>query len=359
MSGTSVDAVDACAVRLTWTGENLIHELVQTHTEPFPPTLQARVLACLGAQSAPLAEICALNADLGELFARAALAVVPKAEPVVAIGSHGQTVYHQPPHNGLLGCTLQLGEPSVIAERTGIRTVANFRPRDMAAGGHGAPLVCLADTLLFPPGTAVQNIGGIANVTVLPADNRPPFAFDTGPGNMLIDAAMRHFYSQPFDADGHIAASGQVQTMALTQWLAEDPYFHTSPPKTTGRERYGQAFFERLLAQHPDWLPADWVATLTAFTVHSIARAYQHHVGRIDRVVVGGGGGRNPVLMNGLRQAMAPTPVALCSEYGVDSQYKEAMAFAILAWATVTGRPGNVPSCTGAAQSVILGGVYL
>jgi anhydro-N-acetylmuramic acid kinase len=279
--------------------------------------------------------------------------------PIDAVASHGQTVYHQPPQAGKHGHTLQLGQPQVIAQRTGIKTIADFRPRDMAVGGHGAPLVCLADAWLLASPTevrCVQNIGGIANVTVL-APNHAPIAFDTGPGNMLIDAAMVHFYQRPYDADGTVAASGAVH-QPLLQALLADPYFAVPPPKSTGRELFGVPRFHTLLARYPSLAPADWVTTLTQFTVASIADAYQRFIlptHAVSHVIVGGGGGRNHTLMRGLATALDPAVVCPHEAFGMDSQYKEALAFALLGWATLNGLAGNLPACTGASQGVTLG----
>jgi anhydro-N-acetylmuramic acid kinase len=370
MSGTSVDGVDACCVRFTPypdatspKGFRLQHQVLATYSHAMPQALRQRLLSLMQAPTVALPEVSALHVAVADCLADAVLGLLAShgiaPATIDAIASHGQTVYHQPPQGQHHGHTLQLGQPQVLAQRTGLKTLADFRPRDMAVGGHGAPLVCLADAWLLAHPTevrCVQNIGGIANVTVL-APNHAPIAFDTGPGNMLMDAAMVHFYQQPYDADGLVAASGNVHR-PLLQALLADPYFAMSPPKSTGRELFGVPRFQALLNNYPAVAPADWMATLTHFTVDSIATAYQrfiypqHHV---STVIVGGGGGRNPTLMRWLATALAPAVVSAHEAFGMDSQYKEALAFALLGWATLNGLAGNLPTCTGASQGVVLG----
>lgn len=378
MSGTSVDSVDACLTKLWLDQGRFQYEVLATYTQPMPDALGSRLLACMGEnQTVALSEICQLNVLVGELFAETVFGLLRQealsAEAVDLIGSHGQTLYHLPPtgdtlHQGssLHGSTLQIGEPSVIADFTGIHTVADFRPRDMASGGQGAPLVCFADRLLFQTegiARCIQNIGGIANVTVVPplGFDKPVIGFDTGPGNMLMDGAMMHLYQQPYDDAGKIAASGAV-CQPLLATLLTDPYFSAQPPKTTGRERFGKDFLHRILKEHSTVAPADMMATLTAFTAKTIVDAYLQFVlptYPAREMILGGGGLLNQTLVNFLQVNFQEAGVSIeikgHEAYGIPSKYKEALAFAILAWATWEGIPNNVPACTGATHPVILG----
>jgi anhydro-N-acetylmuramic acid kinase len=375
MSGTSVDGVDACLARFALESGQLRYEILATHSQPMPVDLRDRLLRCMADKQVHLEELCRLNVDVGTLFAETAWDLMQahgvSASQIDAIGSHGQTLYHWPPGQpGQLGGTLQIGEPALIAEKTGVLTIADFRPRDMAAGGHGAPLVCFADQWLFQHetmGRCIQNIGGIANVTVVPClvdaqqTHLPVMAFDTGPGNMLMDAAMDHFFSKAYDADGAVAASGQVHAGLLAHLLSH-PYLAQSPPKTTGRELFGAPYFQQLLSQFPDILPADWVATLNRFTAASIVDAYERFVFPryvVQEMVVGGGGSFNPVLLDNLRALFAEQQQAITvkthAQFGIPDQYKEALAFALLAWANLEGIPNNIPTCTGATHAVVMG----
>jgi anhydro-N-acetylmuramic acid kinase len=380
MSGTSVDGVDACLAKLSMQSGRLQSEIIATHSVAMPEDLRRRLLACMADKAIGLEELCALNVAVGELFADAALGLLYEhniaATQVDCIGSHGQTIYHWPPpvqgskEAPRLGSTLQIGEPSIIAEKTGIYTIADFRPRDMAAGGQGAPLVCFADLLLFQDdtvGRCIQNIGGIANVTVVPAradqaaQAQPIIAFDTGPGNMLMDAAMSHFYGKPYDDGGAIAASGTMQP-DLLQDLLNHPYFELSPPKTTGREQFGEPFLQEKLAHFPHVRPEDWLTTLTEFTAQTLVNSYRQFVFpvyKVAEVVLGGGGAANPILRSRIQAAFEASghSVALKThtDFGIHDQYKEALAFAILAWAALLHRHNNLPECTGAAHPVIMG----
>lgn len=376
MSGTSVDAVDACLARLQFAGGQLSYRLLGTYSLPVPAALRQRLLQVMADKTVHLEVLCALNVAVGELFAQTALGLMAdcglSAADIDGISSHGQTVYHWPPvaGSGQLGGTLQIGEPSIIAEQTGVPTVADFRPRDMAAGGQGAPLVCLADQWLFQHerlGRCVQNIGGIANVTVLSArqavDALPVVAFDTGPGNMLLDAAALRFFERPYDEDGGLARQGQVRLDVLHDLMAH-PYLQQRPPKTTGREAFGLPFLESLVQRYPAVSGADWLATLTRFTVDSIVGAYQQFVWptyTVHEVIVGGGGVRNEHLMetlaHRLREARPDSPMTVRThaEFNIPDQYKEALAFAILGYAALVGRTNNLPACTGAAHPVIMG----
>jgi anhydro-N-acetylmuramic acid kinase len=282
---------------------------------------------------------------------------------VQLIGSHGQTVWHAP--DDTPPSTLQVGEAAVIAERLGVPVVSNFRQRDMAAGGQGAPLVAYVDTLLLTHPSevrAAQNIGGIANVTFLPPLNRPelaPLAFDTGPGNVLLDhAAARITQGRlQFDQQGELAEQGQVNT-ALLDWLLDQPYFARRPPKSTGRELFSHAFAEAVWqrAEGMGLLPLDIIATLTAYTAQTIGRTYRDFLPcRPEMVIVSGGGARNPALLRMLADAVRPAALRPSEALGIPGQAKEALAFAILAYESWHGRPGNLPAATGASHPVVLG----
>jgi anhydro-N-acetylmuramic acid kinase len=361
ISGTSVDAAEAALCRIRGTGHALSLELVAHLTLPFERDLQDRVLAA----STPR-DVCELNVELGERFADAALAVVRHAgmspEDVDVIGSHGQTLAHVPPGAGRFPSTLQIGEPSVIAERTGIPTVADFRPRDMAAGGQGAPLVPYADWVLFRTDgahRALQNIGGIANVSVVGERLEDTLAFDTGPGNMILDALARRATggAMTCDRDGTLSARGRVIPELLEE-LMRHPFLRQPPPRSGGREGFGEPLLSELWARHGD-RPFDLIATAAAFTVEATARAYQDWVlprfQRLEGVYLSGGGSRNPTLANGLRARLAPIPVERLDRLGFPEAAKEAACFAMLASECLEGTPQNVPSATGAGRAVIMG----
>jgi anhydro-N-acetylmuramic acid kinase len=369
MSGTSVDSIDACVVRIQVTDHHVQTETLGTFTLDIPEDVRSRLLACMRNEPVSLLELTQLDRIVGDLFAEAALGCMRAAKTpstaIDCIGSHGQTVFHAPPLNGEPGTTLQIGNAAVIAERCKVPVISDFRSRDMAVGGQGAPLVPFADWLLFSkPGTGrcVQNIGGIGNVTVLPVDSqKEPIAFDTGPGNMLMDLAAQHWFNEPFDRDGALAAKGTVIDALLTE-LMTTPYLGEKPPKSTGRELFGAPFFQKVVERYPDASPQDIIATLTCFTADTIVDAYRQYVlplSPIHDVVLGGGGVYNPVLRSFLRQGLDTLPdkpkLLTSDDLGVHSKYKEAMAFALLAWASFHGIPGNIPSCTGASKPVVLG----
>ena len=394
MSGTSVDGIDAVVAKISGSGRRLRAQLVSHWHGSFTPALRRSVLAaCL---HGTVAEICELNFVLGELFACAALKVIRKAglnpRDIAAIGSHGQTVHHLP--NAKLPSTLQIGEPCVIAERTGITTVADFRVRDLAAGGQGAPLVPYADWALFTHDTRpriVQNLGGIGNLTFLPprASLDDVIAFDTGPANMVMDALVTTLSDGKltYDRGGRWAARGRVSEKLLAACM-KHPYLRRKPPKTTGREEFGEMFLRDFLAKGRKLKlsDADLVATATAFTAESIADAYRRFVfPKIKRatlsklqVILGGGGAKNSTLVRMLRESLKQPltrPSATFSpsdgerdgvrgdaleiltheDFGMASSAKEPLAFAIMAHETLLGQPSNVPSVTGARRAVVLG----
>jgi anhydro-N-acetylmuramic acid kinase len=366
MSGTSVDGIDAAVVDVGHAADTLTATLLAYAESPIDEPLRRRIHALFSPEQSRIDEVCEINVLLGEAFARAALVALRQADvrPDL-VASHGQTVWHEvtPGHTR---STLQLGEPSVIAERLGVTTVADFRPRDIAAGGQGAPLASWGDALLFGDhklSRAVQNIGGIGNVTWVPPGGQweAMLAFDTGPGNALIDHAAWRLTGgmQRFDTNGALAAAGRVDDLLLADLLA-DPYFLQQPPKSTGRELFGAQFanpvIDRALAAGLS--AADVVATLTAFTAHSIADQYRRFLpGRPDEVVVGGGGSRNPVLMQLLSELLDPAQLRFHEDFGLPSLGREAVYFAVMGHEALHGRPNTVPGCTGAGHAVVMGKV--
>jgi len=368
MSGTSADGVDVAIV--DFSGDRV--KLKAFDTFPYPGAVRKMIFAAFDQDTARVDDVCHLNFVLGEIFAASLIKLARRSSirlsSIDLIGSHGQTICHIPRGRRFAGralrSTLQVGEPSVIAERTGITTVADFRPRDVAAGGQGAPLVAYADFLLFrrkDVSRAIQNIGGIANVTYLAAgcDVADVAAFDTGPGNMMIDRVtfLATRGKMTFDADGALAARGKVDESFLAE-LASHPFLRKRPPKSTGREEFGAAFadgvYER--ARRGKMKPHDIIATVTAFTATSISRSYRRFLpDGVDEVILCGGGARNRTLVNFLRRELKSATVALTDEFGINADAKEAVSFAVLARETIRGAPGNVPSATGATRRVVLG----
>jgi anhydro-N-acetylmuramic acid kinase len=372
MSGTSADGVDVAIVDLGPRGV----EVIAFATYPYPPSLRQQIFRLFDPATARLDDLCHVNFVLGEVFASALTRLARRAgvplDSIDLVGSHGQTVYHIPEGRRfgrtVIRSTLQIGEPSIIAERTGITTVADFRPRDVAAGGEGAPLVPFADFVLFSDKRrtrAVQNIGGIANVTYLAAGGKTGdvLAFDTGPGNMILDRAAGVLSGGRLrcDVGGRMASRGTVDE----RWLADlmrHPYLRRRPPKSTGRETFGRDFADRLFARarRRRARPEDVLATLTAFTARSIAGAYRRFLPQMpDDVILCGGGARNRTLVRMLCAELPAARVAPMDDFGLSARAKEAVSFAILAYATAEGMPSNVPSATGARRPVILGKVVL
>lgn len=367
-SGTSVDGIDIALCEFLPTApDELSLRLLAYHEARFPDALREQMLQIMREKHCSLADLTELNFHLGAAFAEAVAdfreqhRLSPDAIDLVA--SHGQTLYHlvEP---GRTRSTWQTGEGAVIAQRLGVTVVEDMRVADVAAGGHGAPLASFLDALLFSHDQqtrALQNIGGIGNVTFLPAGKGAAgaYAFDTGPGNVLIDAAVRHFSNgaRGFDRDGEMARAGRVDDALVAEVLAH-PYFHQAPPKTTGRELFGDDFAAQLIAQAQarGLSPEDTVATLTAITTDSITHAYRTFgPSQLDEVLVGGGGGYNPVMMQRLREALPGTHVRLFEETGLPAGAKEAVLFALLGHECIAGRANNLPGCTGASEAAILG----
>jgi anhydro-N-acetylmuramic acid kinase len=364
MSGTSVDGIDAAVIDVALADDTLQVRVLAYSESPLDDSLRARIHASFDPETSRIDDICELNVLIGEAFAAAVqTALSTTGVQADLICSHGQTVWHQVAL-GHTRSTLQLGEPSVIAERLGVTTVADFRPRDIAAGGQGAPLASWGDALLFGDeqlSRAVQNIGGIGNVTWVPpgAQWEAMLAFDTGPGNTLIDHAVWRLSggSARFDQDGAFASSGRVDDVLLAELLG-NPYFVAQPPKSTGRELFGaqfaDAFIDRATEQH--YSAGDIVATLTAFTAHSIVDQYRRFLpGRPDEVIVGGGGSRNPVLMSLLASLLDPAQLRLHEDFGLPSLGREAVYFALMGHEALFGRANIIPSCTGAIHAVPMG----
>jgi len=351
MSGTSLDGIDVAIVEIR--GRRV--ETIGFTSTPYPRAVRDAILG-VSNTTTHTAAISRLNYQLGEGYARAVARATRRYGAVELIGCHGQTIFHEGRSN-----TLQLGEPAVLAERAGVPVVSGFRARDIAAGGQGAPLVPYVDYLLFrhPRRTRVAlNIGGIANITLLPAGAGPEkvIAFDTGPGNMVIDALAREFSrgKLAFDRGGRIAQSGSVDRTLLGD-LLRDPYYRRKPPKSAGREQYGAEFVARLKTRK---LPLrDLAATATVLTAATIAHAIRNLAPRPVELIVSGGGVHNPVIMRHLAAFLPGVAIATSADYGVDPDAKEAIAFAVLAHETWRGRPSNLPGATGARRPVVLGSV--
>jgi len=371
MSGTSLDGIDVAIVDITGSGFKAKINVVTSHSVPYPRQIREALLA-MSNTSAFTGDISRLNFLLGELYAEALEETAERAEiplqSIKLIGCHGQTIFHEGQGAPYLGkkvaSTLQIGESSVISERTGIDVISNFRERDVAAGGCGAPLVPYLDYMLMRHrgrGRVAVNIGGIANLTAIPPNTSTDrvVAFDTGPGNMIIDQLVSRITAarQTYDRDGAMAAAGEIDPKLLAK-LLRDKYFRARPPKTAGREQYGSEFVSRLL--DTELSSEDLVATATALTAESIALAVRNFVlpdMRVDEIFVSGGGTHNPTLMAMLRKAMDPIPVMESTQVGLDVDSKEAIAFAVMAYETAHCRPSNIPMATGAKRPVVLGKV--
>lgn len=380
MSGTSVDGIDAVIVDLQGTVQDLKINVQASATYAYPESLRNKILAVCAGEALSAQDFAALDDQIAQEFAQAALQIqtqIGDQKPMDLIGSHGQTVFHRPPTqhpldllaNTQLGYSVQLGRGDLIAHLTQIPTVSNFRAEDIALGGQGAPLVPRVDLCLLghPEKTrCVQNIGGIGNVTYLPAQASSEefgagvFGWDTGPGNVLIDLAVQHFSQgqQTYDQDGAWAASGSADLDLLQAWLAH-PYFQAAPPKSTGRELFSPAYLHNCLGDAAHLTPADTIATLTEFTAASIAQSYQSFLPQMpDQVFLCGGGALNHYLQSRLGAWLQPIPILTTTELGVPVDSKEAIAFAVLAYWKYHNLPGNLPSVTGAKREIPLGTLH-
>ena len=372
MSGTSMDGVDAALVEIQGKADHIHVRLLNFFRAPFPGSLRRKLLELAAGCTTSTGEISQLNFLLGGLFADAALGACRRAgiapRRLAVIGSHGQTIYHQgkPSYvrGRLIASTLQIAEAAVIAERTGVPVVSDFRTADMAAGGQGAPLVPIVDYLLLRQerkGVVALNLGGIANITVIPAGARPAdvFGFDTGPGNMIVDGLVRHFTKgrKGYDEGGRWAERGKLIEPLLTRALAF-PYFRRDPPKSAGREQFGSWFVKHYFLGRRNLRPQDLLRTATELTARSIRDALERFVFpkvKTNRSIVSGGGAHNRFLIRRLQEILRELPVNLSDNYGLPVDAKEAIAFAVLADRSLHGHAGNLPTVTGARRSVVLG----
>lgn len=378
MSGTSVDGIDAAVIKLSSSPEQeygIETELLAFENTPFPAHVRSSIFELFDPSKATVDKVGAMNMWLGELYAQAVVSVIRKCglapSQILAIGSHGQTIYHAPEEKRVDGYnlhfTVQIGEGAVIANRTGIPCISDFRVADLAMDGQGAPLVPFTEYLLFnhPETTSLlQNIGGIGNVTVLPANASPDevYAFDTGPGNMIIDGLVAHLFApMTMDAGGAIAAGGEVIDQLL-KWMQQDEYYTLPLPKTTGRERFGQPYVAqilRLMEEH-HWKAEDVIATATRLTAWSIADSYERYIAprhQAQQLLISGGGSYNQTLIRELQQLFAPFGVQVLTQedIGGNSDAKEAVAFAVLAYHTMRRLSNNIPQVTGASRPVVMG----
>ncbi len=380
ISGTSVDGIDAALVQLSGRRADLKAELIHGQTYAYAPDLRSKILALCAGEAVSLAELAKLDDAIAEAFAAAAIqvqadagnAALPTDRQPKLIGSHGQTVFHRPALPNALGYSLQLGRGALIAKRTGITTISNFRAADIAAGGQGAPLVPPVDAcLLSDPqrDRCIQNLGGIGNVAYLPAgceSSDKILGWDTGPANSLLDLAVQRFSNGQlqFDAAGAWAASGQIHEAWVTQWLGH-PFFQALPPKSTGRELFGADYLDACLqvaadpADNQDLNPADLLASLSELTARSISDSYRQFLPRLpDQVALCGGGSRNLFLQQRLQANLPHCQICTTDDLGLNADFKEAIAFAVLAYWRELGIPGNLPAATGASQAVLLGEIH-
>jgi anhydro-N-acetylmuramic acid kinase len=372
MSGTSLDGIDAVLLRVSGAGPGTTFEQLAFVERPYPAGLRRLILKNSTPETSRVDDIARLNFLLAGLYADAVRALARKGHVKLAdialIGSHGQTIQHLPKPYTMFGrkirATLQIGDPSVLAALTGICSVGDFRVGDLAVGGQGAPLVPYFDWLVFRSTTKnrlLLNIGGIANITVLPKNCTADevVAFDTGPGNMVVDSLMHEFYGKPFDDRGNTAASGAV-SLELFSRMMRHPYLKTRPPKSTGREEFGKEFVRELLKHTRGYDREDVVATASQFTAYAVYDGYRKFVGgkmKVDEVIVSGGGSKNRFFLDELCRYFGGTRIRQADEFGVSAEAKEATCFAVLAHETAAGHPTNLPRVTGAKRKVVLGKV--
>ncbi|BCD29349.1 anhydro-N-acetylmuramic acid kinase [Bacillus cereus] len=371
MSGTSLDGIDVALVHIEGSGVGSKVELIHFTTVPFCDDMKNEIQQALSIENSNVQLICSLNFKLGLCFAGAVKEVCKEANfhlgQLDVIGSHGQTIYHQPKQDGtMIPSTLQIGEPAVIAYETKTTVISNFRTMDMAAGGQGAPLVPYSEIILYRHQTKnriLQNIGGIGNVTVIPSQlsEKSVIAFDTGPGNMIMDEVCQRLFRLPYDHNGKIANQGVVVDEILAYCL-NHPFVKMNPPKSTGREQFGEEFVSKLLKRFEKHSKENILTTVTMFTASSIVYHYKEFIlpyYEIDEVILGGGGSYNDTLVEMIRHGLKEEKCALFlqEDIGYSSEAKEAIAFAILANETHHCNPSNVPSATGAKQSVVLGNI--
>jgi anhydro-N-acetylmuramic acid kinase len=370
MSGTSADGIDAVLIELRGSGISTKFKQLAFKTYPYPGGFKQYLLKNSNAATARLDDIARLNVLIGMFFADAAAKIVRVAghslNEVYLIGSHGQTIQHVPQTASFYGkkvrATLQIGDPSVIAKLTGVPTVGDFRAGDVAVGGSGAPLVPYMDYILFRSNTrnrALLNIGGIANITFLPKACRADdvLAFDTGPGNMLIDALMKKFFRKEFDRNGAIAYQGRILEELIAE-LVQIPYLKLKPPKSTGRELFGEALVEKIIRNYRGSRKADIIATVTEFTALSVYLEYRKFIGKkmkLDELLISGGGVHNAYLMEALKNYFPAVNVRPLDDLGYSSDAKEAICFAILANECIEGNPANITGATGAKRRTVLG----
>ncbi|MBV6626336.1 MAG: anhydro-N-acetylmuramic acid kinase [Rivularia sp. (in: Bacteria)] len=372
MSGTSVDGIDAALVDIVGTGLDIKLELLAGETYAYPAEIRERILACCAGKPISMLELAELDDAVAVAFAEAAISIQKGHQKATLIGSHGQTVYHRPKEKfgkGKLGYSLQIGRGTLINHLTGITTINNFRAADITVEGQGAPLVPPVDAALlshYSEARCVQNIGGIGNVTYIPVRGDDWLdkirGWDTGPGNSLLDLAVEYLTdgAKSYDEDGKWAATGTVCSDLVEQWLNQE-YFHLPPPKSTGRELFGVDYLHKCIkeAQRFQLNPADFLATLTELTAASIAASYRNFLPQMpQRVLLCGGGSRNLYLKQRLQKLLVSVPVSTTDEVGLNADFKEAIAFAVLAYWRNADYPGNLPAATGAKKEVLLGNIW-
>ena len=371
MSGTSVDGIDAALVEINGLEQDLEVKLLAGVTFAYPQDLRNQILAICGGKALNIAELAELDDAIALQFTQAAQQIQAQHQPAELIGSHGQTIYHRPPVQDQLGYSYQIGRGEMIAHLTGIQTISNFRVADIAAGGEGAPLVSKIDLCLLSHPTktrAIQNLGGIGNVTYLPPKatanwDAQIFGWDTGPANALLDLAVARLTNgtKTYDQDGQWAAQGTPNQQLVAQWLQQD-FFQQSPPKSTGRELFSKEYLEQCWQEMDDLSlsPSDRLATLTELTVASIVHSYRQFLPQMpDEVLLCGGGSRNSYLRQRLQAELTSAHIGTTDEMGINGDFKEAIAFAVLAYWRVKSIPGNLPQVTGAAKPVLLGDIHL